>query len=214
MKAVLDNDILLKGVCYGLLDQFVSAECEDGDVLGVLGAARFVVASKIRSRSDSTKVALALQILAGFLTQAEVLEPSQEEQSLAADLELAAQKAGLGLDSGESQLCAIVVSRRLSLLLTGDKRAIEAIEKLLEGNPQIDGIRGKIKCLEQLVVNVLLRADANYLRRAICEEPYVDKALTNCFSCYSPEASAASFIEGLNSYIEGLRAIAVNVLVP
>jgi hypothetical protein len=211
MKIVFDNDVLLKGACYGLLDQFISAECEPNEVIGILGAARFVVASKIRGRSNRS--AWALQNLAAFLPKTEILEPSEREQSMAADLELAGQKAGLNLNSGESLLCSIVVYRALALLLTGDKRAIEAIDRLLDCDSRLDKMKARVECIEQLIAKLLCSLDASELQRAICSEPDIDKALANCFSCRSPDVRITSFAEGLYSYIEDLRAVARRVLI-
>ena len=55
-----------------------------------------------------------------FVDTAQIIEPTEEEQLMAADFELAAQRAAVALDSGESQLCAVLIARALRLLLTGD----------------------------------------------------------------------------------------------
>ena len=69
---------------------------------------------------------------------------------MAADLEFRAQTTGLDLDVGESQLCAVLVMRMVPMLLTGDKRAISAIEHLFDLEPRIGWIAGRVYCLEQL----------------------------------------------------------------
>lgn len=209
MKALIDNDVLLKGACYGLLEQLVvPIYCPPG----VLGAAPFVVSKRIAKTALNRNTALAQGILDAFLRSAILLEPSDDEQNMAADFELAAQRTGLSFDSGESQLCAILVSRLVPFLITGDKRAIRSIERLLDSDLRLAALCGKVRCLEQLVRSILSKDTCSGLRDAICVEPLVDKSLSICFSCTNESATHESFTEGLDSYIEALRAEAKRVL--
>jgi hypothetical protein len=214
MRAVIDNDVLLKGSCYGLLDVLVSTFCSVSDRVGVLASAKFVVSKRIGSARLLGNHASARAAFLGFLSRASALEPTTGEQKMAANLEFAAQKLAISLDSGESQLCAILVHRALPSLLTGDKRAIAAIERLLDAESKLIPICGKVKCLEQLFAAALARDGSTDLRRAVCAEPEIDKALTICFSCGSPSMAPASFQDGLNSYINALRHLAGRVLAP
>src|SRR5438105_3609188 len=117
MNAVVDNDILFKGVCYGLLQELISSGCAGG-APGVLGAARFVVAKKIEKRRGIRgNVADAVGRLQAFLSQAKVLEPTDAELEMAADFELAAQRLGSSFDTGESVLSAVTIIRLVPLLL-------------------------------------------------------------------------------------------------
>jgi len=214
VKALIDNDILYKGACYGILSRICgSLNCAEKDI-GALGAARFVVRKKIKRAMLSGGAEIVLKRLAVFLAGAHTLEPRPQEQSLAADLEAAAQFNGLGLHEGESQLCAILIMRGVSTLLTGDKVAIAAIEQLLSAEPRMLPISGKVKCLEQLVVSIIDGGDPASLRPNICAEPTVDVALSICFSCSSPHAMPASIMDGLDSYIRELRATARRTLAP
>jgi len=213
MTALIDNDILSKGSCYGLLDELLSPLSVAGDPFGVLGAARFVVSKKILKKTLNKGSDAAIKILHDFLKRAVVLEPTEREQTMAAEFELAAQRAGVGLDVGESQLSAILVCRLVPLLLTGDKRAVQAIEQLLDSESRLAAISGKIKCLEQLVLDALIFSnDSDALRRAICAEVEVDKTLTICFSCKSHMGAGRNHTEGLQSYITDLRQRAPRVL--
>ena len=214
MQAVFDNDIVLKGAIYGLLPDFVKVLCQAHETVGILGAAKFVVSSRIQRRVQSARHPFALEALAAFLRGALVVEPSADEQMIAAELELVAQRTGLSLDAGESQLCAIVIHRGVPLLVSGDKRAIIALDKLLDTEKRMHSILGKVKCLEQLIAVILTERGSARLRNAICSEPDIDKALSNCFSCNSQEVLEGSFLEGLNSYISAIRADASRVLAP
>ncbi len=213
MTAVIDNDILTKGSCYGLLDELLSPVATASNPFGVLGAARFVVSKKISKKTLRKGIEAAIRNLYDFLSRAVVLEPTQDEQTMAAEFELAAQRAGVGLDAGESQLCAILISRLVPLLLTGDKRAVQAIEQLLDSESRLSALCGKTKCLEQLVLDLLAaRIDSDMLRGAICEEIEIDKTLTICFSCKSHDGASRNHAEALQSYITDLRKRAPRVL--
>jgi hypothetical protein len=212
MKAAIDNDILFKGACYGLLSELIASTCSGAEVIGVLGSARFVVPKKIEKSKLRRNGAAALAIFFEFLHRTEALEPTDDEQNMAADLELAAQRLGVNLDSGESQLCAILVCRVLPWLLTGDKRAIIALERLINADARLISICGKIKCLEQLVHDALTNRDHVAFRNAVCLEPDVDKALAICFSCTGKSVVLANVLEGLQSYIRSLRTEAIRVL--
>jgi hypothetical protein len=214
MKAAIDNDILFKGACYGLLSELIATACSGTETVGTLGSARFVVGKKIEKNNLLRDRKAALAHFFEFLNRSEALEPTQNEQNLAADLELAAQRLGINLDSGESQLCAVLVFRVLPLLLTGDKRAITAMEKLIDADNRLNALCGKVRCLEQLVYDALMKGDHLAFRTAVCAEPQVDKALAICFSCTSQSVVLASIVEGLQSYVNALRREANHVLSP
>lgn len=214
MRALIDNDILFKGACYGLLTDLVSTVCPDDEVVGILGSAQFVVPKRIERGSLRRNPPLALEVFSLFLHRARALEPSEDEQRMAADLELTAQRLGISLDNGESQLCAILSLRLLPLLLTGDKRAIAAIERLLDVHPKLMHICGRVKCVEQLFALLLSRDGSGAARSAVCAEPEIDRALTICFGCHSNPVIEANYMEGLQSYINDLRVLAARVLAP
>jgi hypothetical protein len=211
MKALIDNDILVKGACYRLLAE-VANSIPGGGHCGVLGAAKFVVPHYIRRQKLAGDVAAAEMCFFSFLASSEALEPSPDERELAAALEANAQQLSLSLDPGESQLVSILVSRVLPWLATGDKRAIVALEKLVDTDARLAGLAGKIRCLEQLVQQMLTNGDCTIIRNAICSEAAVDKALTICFSCSSQDSPSGSIRQGLDSYIGAIRASAARVL--
>lgn len=212
MTSVIDNDILLKGACYGLLIQ-ITRQISVEQSIGVLGAARFVVPKRITKNPPKKGAQAALDVFNAFLDTAVVLETTEDEQLMAADLELAAQRSGLTLDSGESQLCAIVFHRSVPLMSTGDKRAIYSIDCMLEHDTRLKALCGRVRCLEQIFLSALDEVDAlPILRAAVCGEPQVDKALSICFTCHSPALDKEEATRGLQSYVSDLRNIAPHVL--
>jgi hypothetical protein len=211
MIALADNDILLKAACYRLLAELIPISC-DADRVGYLGAAKFVLGKKIRRMNLCGNVAEAHDELLTFLATNEAIETTAEEQELAAILEATAQTLSVNLDTGESQLLAVLVSRALPKLLTGDKRAIIAIERLLDVLGTLSSVIGKVSCLEQIVKHVFTQGNPDSIRMAICREPDVDKALSICFSCHGPEQPMPPVVEALDSYISDLRRNAPRAL--
>ena len=212
MNALVDNDIVFKGACYGLLPDVLATVCGQEGPAGVLGAARFVVSKKIQKTPLNKGRDSARANLAEFLRRALAIEPTEAEQTIAAELELAALNSGVSLDSGESQLCAVLIQRVVPWMLTGDKRAIRAIEQLLNSDARLAAITGKVKCLEQLVLAAITDDEkASSFRERVCEEAHIDKTLTICFSCSSASA-VNDYSEGLESYIGDLRKQAQRVL--
>jgi len=209
MLALIDNDVLFKGSCYGLLRDLLA---EVSQRAGVLAASRFVLPKKISKSNLRGDRSAVLQRLNEFLEKSEALEPTLEEQEMAADLEVSALRLGLALDVGESQLSTILVKRLVPLLLTGDKRAVVAIDRLLDQDARLLPICGKVRCLEQIFAAAIAGENGNSVRAAVCSEPDIDIALTICFSCRSESVSKESHSEGLHSYIEALRRDATRVL--
>jgi len=203
----IDNDVLLKAVRYCLTALLWPTERS----LGVLGAARFVVGKRVASLAPGRpEPAAELEL---FLERAIVLEPTDEEVALAADLERQAQELALPLDNGESQLAAIVVTRVIALLTTGDKRAIVSLQALLQHVPWLQPIHRRCRSLEQLLLGALEDEVFAVLTAAVCADRDADKALSMCFSCFGGTATSALVEAGLTSYIADLRKAAPDVLV-
>jgi hypothetical protein len=212
VSAVADNDILFKGAAYRLLTEFLSAIPCSANELAILGASHFVVKSKLKNTGISMpeeKIVVLESFLGIFVT----LEPNEEEINFAANLELFAQWRGLNLDSGESQLCAIVLRRGIDRLVTGDKRAIKALGSLLSERADLAGLVGRLICLEQLFLRLLSTDDtAARVRRLVCAERRIDKTIDICFACHRESSSYSEWREGLNSYISELRSAASALL--
>lgn len=202
---LLDNDVVWKLCCF---------RCED--VLSRLGTAppamlnvgKYTLRDKVRRTTrvrDRQRVVAALE---GALATLSMLQPDAAELALATDLEDAAARLSLDFDSGESQLLAELITRSWPLLITGDKRAIAAIDKVLPGRAD-----GRIACLEQLMATIISLKDVGEVRAGVCGEPAVDRALTNCFACASQTFDVASLAAGLTSYIDDVRRTSGRTLI-
>jgi hypothetical protein len=207
-----DNDIILKAACYGLTDALWSNLGRMRQV-GVLGAARYVLTRAIdRATLLRDKEEVRVEAFA-FLDAATVLEPTKIELTLAAEMEALAQRQALALDAGESQLAAMTTERAITALETGDKRAVNAYERLLDHLEALAPLAGRVRCLEQLLLRLVTEGEVDAVARAICTEPHVDKAMSICFGCYSQEStSKETVLAGLASYIEDARRDAPHVL--
>lgn len=212
MNAVVDNDIVIKSSCYGLADVLFDSTTHRIDGMGVLGSAIFVARRTISRLSLSGSTTDAIDRAHAFLARAITIEPTVREQVLAAEFELVAQRRNIALHTGESQLCAVVLSRSVPFLLTGDKRAIAAIENLLDEDQRLLGLEHKIKCLEQLAVTALGIGHSCRLKSSVCEEPSVDRVLSICFGCRAGINDEGTFMECLQQHIADLRCRARRVL--
>jgi hypothetical protein len=203
----VDNDVLLKALRYGLQRSF----WPEGEI-GVLGAARYVVGKRLeRAEGASSREALGR-----LLGEAEELEPEPGELELAAEIERRAADLGLELDGGESQLVAMVVRREMTLLETGDKRAIASLEPMVAEIAELATLCGRVRCLEQ-VAHRVSSENGRFpgFAAAICAKAEVDRSLSTCFSCYSNAAAEQpAVLAALRSYIEDLRSRAPSVLEP
>lgn len=204
-RVLVDNDVVFKLCAYALHRVLIQADAFSPAFM--LPAAGFVLrdlgrrSGRVRDR-DAVAAALEEAIAA-----VQVVRPSDAALSLAAELEDAANTLSLDLDPGESQLLAVMLVDGARLLLTGDKRAVVAMEALAR-----DDARGRVASLEQVFIFLLGMQDVPDLRAAVCAEPGVDKAMTACFGCHSDTATHASVQSGLESYLGALRRAAPTVL--
>lgn len=213
-SAVADNDILFKGAWFGLLLELIGVIPSAPERTFVLGQARFVVGKRLE-RQHKNAIPGASEARVRFTQAIETLttiEPSNEEQLLAAELENAAQRTGLPLDAGESLLCAVVIRRGLDKFVTGDKRAVAALETLIEQHSEVVVVSGRLECLEQLFLRLLAAIDLHTVRNAVCQCAHVDRALAICFRCATSIAGIEEPIEGLASFVNSLRVVAPRML--
>lgn len=213
-ELLLDTDVLIKLAAYGLLEAIAHPGCDPGCErrTGLIAAARFVARKQLQRKAANVEGALAN--LDAFLTTAEILEPSQTELEFAADLEDAAARAGVDLDVGESQLCALALLQQRPVILTGDKRAIVAAEHLLGVVPAVAGLATRMACLEQAVTLAVQRIGSLVVRALVITELKMDTAVTICFHSTNPAVGDDFQPTGLASYVNDLRRSAPTMLLP
>jgi len=209
-KTLIDNDILSKCVIFSLLNEMVVALGHPAAEIGVLGVVRFVISAKrLGKAQDGGDNAYGR--LSSFLDTVELLEPTEEETAIAAELEALAMKHQVELDIGESQLCAIAITRVVEQICTGDKRAIAAIEQLRDSFEPLSNLDRKLVCLEALVIALISIYGHASIRDAIYPCRGTDKALDICFQCHNAEAEITQIDEGLQSYLKSVLRAAPRV---
>jgi hypothetical protein len=209
----MDNDVVLKTCCYGFVDEVLGCLAGETRTVHVLGAIQFVLSNAIAKKKNIVNKAIASERLAQFLGMVKLLEPDVDELLLAAEFEAAAQAHDLELDPGESQLLAVLVRRSATLLLTGDKRAIRAIEPVVTASGHVQQAERRVACLEQIVMTIVARHGAEMVHQRVCQEAAVDKSLSIRFSCASGNCNPQSICDGLSSYIGSIRRDAPRALV-
>lgn len=211
-EAAIDNDVILKGVSYGLFADLLASVPGAPYQYGILGTAKFVLRKVLQKRPPHRAEAAKAELEAA-LVALEILEPTEQETVLAAQLEFEAQQHAAPMHVGECQLVAMLVIRELSHLLTGDRKAIEALASI--ASPVgIDPARlsARFICFEQAIRHLVIAQGAAVVKAAICAEREVDSAMRACFSCASPEVGEESWMAGLDSHIEALRAVSGSLL--
>lgn len=205
---LLDNDIVLKACCFGIAGELVACMQLYGTSPSILKVTGYVLQGRVKKSSQLTDRDAAERTLSELLSLVQTTEPNEEEVRMASEFESEAQMRDVQLDTGESLLLAILLQRGLKLMITGDKRAIYAIEEIL-GEVMA---RPRIACFEQAVATIMRTIALDDIRERICRESSVDRAITNCFQCASPTVSSTSVFQGLRSYTVDLRKVASRVL--
>lgn len=196
----LDADIVLKLCAYEAADELIQVSSIGEVTPAILAVSAFSLQSRIARSRNILNRDLVVCILRRTLQTLRRLEPNDDEIAVAADLEQRAIELGLELDTGESQIFAILMGRSAVSFITGDKRAVRALSVLANGVANC-----RVACLEQLLASVILIADIGRLRSRICSQRAVDRAVTASFACSSESASADLIMQGLRSYIADLR---------
>lgn len=205
---LVDNDVLIKCSAYRLGKAMFDIVTIDDVAPAMLGVARFVVPKAIERAKRIRDIAGAAAAFVDLAGRMRVLEPTPDELTLAAELETTALTHGLELDTGESQLIAVIVTRGDGLVLTGDKRAIAAAAVLEVA------ASGRIACLEQLFAEFVRVSSAANVCPMVCSEPEADRALSICFRCTRQDCTDEHAQEGLSSYIRATRHSSGNLLLP
>ena len=206
MDGAVDIDVLYKATVYGFFDQLLESVPLSLENYYVLATAKFVICRKIEKTTFSNDRKQIKAALNSSLARVKVLEPTVGEIELASELEFLANELNVSFDIGESQLCAMIILRNMSCLITGDKRAIVAAESILGHNLRYRAFKSRFICLEQCILWLLGRVDPLEVREAVCSEPKIDRSLSISFSCNSPDVPSESWTEGLNSYVSDLRS--------
>lgn len=206
MTLFIDNDALLKLASYDLLDTALimfNIQWEDIQVLATAKYALLPAKDRLR-RCKTEQCATRLE---SFLSRVTKLSADDAD---ATTLDALAERPGI--DAGEAVMFAVAASKSDSFIITGDKRALEA----LQIGQSLDGVRealaGRVLSLE-LLFSFMVEGDFAQVQACVRSQPGVDKALTNIFGVSAP-ASLESVRAALDSYVAHLRRLTGTLLHP
>jgi hypothetical protein len=209
-SVLVDNDIAVKTCAYRSAQALIDILDALRTNASMLRVSKFAVSRRIQRAKDVNHPDSLKQEWEKLNPRILEIEPTPQEIDFAAKLEEMAIERSLDLDSGESQLLAILHHRGASLMITGDKRALRAIGELNLALPP-----RSIACLEQVIYTILSLVGLADLRQKVCQEPKIDKSIAMCFSCSSQNAPPLeSVIQGLRSYTDAIRAWVSDILCP
>jgi len=206
MTLFIDNDALLKLASYDLLDTALNMFNIQWEDIQVLATAKYaLLPAKDRLRRCKTEQCATR--LESFLSRVTKLSADDAD---ATTLDALAERPGI--DAGEAVMFAVAASKSDSFIITGDKRALEA----LQIGQSLDGVRealaGRVLSLE-LLFSFMVEGDFAQVQACVISQPGVDKALTNIFGVSAP-ASLESVRAALDSYVAHLRRLTGTLLHP
>src|SRR5579871_4656336 len=176
MKTLFDNDCIVKVCRYDLVDPLLRLVGGWGNTY-VLPTAKF----SLKARSPSSAITLmnskeAAERLFNFLSNAIEIKESDSNKYLAA-LSIHPQ-----VDAGEAILFAMALDELETLVYTGDKRSIAALAEFLDQTGLRSILEGRIKCLEQVVAEIIEISDFDSICKKIRADKATDKTLYMCFN--------------------------------
>lgn len=217
LELAIDNDVLIKTSLMKAGEHLLHHCCPEGcgGAVVTLVTAKWVTLKRLeRLVQDELADTEQLDYLRNMLSLTTELELDDAEVALATQLQEWALVESLGLDTGEAQLAALCALRGAQLV-SGDKRAIVALDRAILAFSAMRDLAFKVGCLEQVVATIALHAGGPMVREAICSAGGVDTALRMAMECSRTTVPADYYSSvGLESYIDDLRRNAPLALMP
>lgn len=105
------------------------------------------------------------------------------------------------IDPGEVQLLALAASGQF-VLVTGDKRALGAVAKVVALVPLL---QGKVICLEAVLLALCKKLGSQFVTSAVAQVAHIDKVFQICFSGSEPTACLHSYLDDLQNKVSPLQ---------
>ncbi len=192
-ETFVDNDIVLKLLRIGYLDDLATCLGHGDAEMAVLETLRFKIGGMLAGEPD------ALTVFIEFIARVAEPQPTDAEVLLAARMEEAALLAGHAVDGGESVLFAMAASRG-ARVATGDKRAVIGLASLAEIEMACKALAGTVLTLEWLTCALLEWHGVDAVRDAVCAANEIDRTLGICFACHREECPVDDIRAALSSY--------------
>jgi hypothetical protein len=195
---LIDNDALLKLARYGLLDEALAIfDCTAAGAIVLASAKYKLLPAKNRLRFCKDEESAAR--LEAFLRTSNQLDAGLADSDL-----LDVLNAVPKIDAGEALLFAVGATNSNTLVITGDKRSLEALCSHDSVADVSKSLAGRVVSVEVLF-SMLAESQFTFIQERVRAKPDVDQTLNNSFGVTVP-ADFESVKEGLNSYINDLRS--------
>jgi hypothetical protein len=202
-RLLLDNDVVAKLAQYDLFDEFLALPNNQCSV-EVLPTLRYRFRlSEPQRAARILKGERVVSTIISFLGKvAEIPDvPSPELVRLLSERP--------EIDPGEIVLFSIAAVDASCLVCTGDKRAVAAIAQSAKDHEPLERLRGRIKCLEQIVAEMMFAPNARTTLLKIRSKEW-DTALRLCCASGGPQDA----VTALHSYYRYLNAECAGLLAP
>jgi len=198
----VDNDIILKLAAYNLFWEATTKLNVKQENIRILPTAQKVFSSnsRISRQYTSQTIQRALQIVRGCTP---IAQYSQEEfKSLVSEE---------GIDAGEALLVAATQLEKNFLLVTGDKRFIQALasSNLVDVKQRLSK---RIICLEQLLLNLLEVSEFDKICRRVVSAENCDETITEMFNS-GKQSKPSEVSSSLSQCVENLRCQTGDLLI-
>jgi hypothetical protein len=202
VSLLIDNDIVIKLAQMDAFVDGISAIGASTKEVGSLGTMlRFMGKSSEANRRRLTVSEQEANRLHQVLAAIIEVEPSIDEQRLAAALMKAIIEAQLDMDEGEVVLFAIGAIRKEVEVATGDKRALRELPHLARMNPVIGALRKRLICFEQIIKRLCQSKGLPRVRTAVLIARHADKTITVAYDMLESKGTAA-FVTGMDLVVK------------
>lgn len=193
LKLLVDNDALIKLAHWRLLDRLATTFDAPWEEIGVLASIGFRAHKRDAKLFRSNEIAEELAIC---LTHAGSLDV--QDAAIFGRLQEI-----VGLDAGEVELIAACVAAPGSILITGDKRALEALAQTELEDVAVH-LAGRVLCVEQLLVMMADGDSPASIIAAVVPFRDIDRAVGCVIGANG--CTDQNFRDGMASYIGALRS--------
>ena len=198
MIVLSDNDILFKLAHCDLFDEFLTYIKVPAKSIAILHTCIFKMRKTLKDQP------LVLARLEKFCQLVTVIADDQVDMAV---LEAIMET---GADAGEAILAAKVAMTPGAYLVTGDKRAVKALNTMADG-PIKSALAGRVLCFEELVIGLMHNSSFSNLSTKLIAGSACDGVLRSAFG---PGRTEEHAFECLYSYADSLRLSCPTLLTP
>ena len=205
MICLFDNDVILKLAMANLLDDTIEVLQTSPKDIYVLPTAKYKFGFSDASKGETRYGADVYKRIMEFLT-------SVNELNITGDLaEINVLNEIDGIDPGEAILFSATSQFKDYVLATGDKTSLRSLASMPECQHIAERIQGHVICFE-LIIKLLIKQNGfAYVKSAIM---LVRNHDTTCRAVFGSgeNTTEKNVLEGLDSYINELRSLPINLL--